>query len=203
MPVAVDITGKKFARLTAVARVKGRGWRLQCKCGNEIVSQVGPVNAGKIKSCGCLRSEVEKGLSSHALYVRWAGMIQRCENPNHVAYPRYGGKGVKVCERWHKFEHFLADMGEAPEGMTLDRFPNSEGDYEPSNCRWATPGEQNRNTERNVWVTVGGETLTTRDWEIRKGVNKGAFQRRVNLGWPLEKVVTEPIQPGKALERRV
>lgn len=78
-------------------------------------------------------------------YVTWSHMIQRCTNPKRPAYARYGGRGITVCDRWLKFENFLADMGERPDGKTLDRFPNNKGNYEPGNCRWATVTEQNQN----------------------------------------------------------
>ena len=87
------------------------------------------------------------GLSDRSTYYSWRGMVQRCTNPARRDYPRYGGRGITVCERWLDFRDFLADMGERPEGRTLDRIDN-EGNYEPSNCRWATPEEQMANTRR-------------------------------------------------------
>ena len=88
------------------------------------------------------------GMSNTGTYLSWRGAKQRCTNPNAASYPRYGGRGIEICSRWiHSFANFLEDMGERPEGMSLDRI-NNDGNYEPSNCRWATPSEQNRNQRK-------------------------------------------------------
>lgn len=141
-------------------------------------------------------------VTKHPLYVLWAGMIARCENPNHVGYKNYGGRGIKVCERWRmSFENFLEDMGERPPGTTLDREDGNK-DYEPGNCAWKTTAEQSRNTKRNVYIEVGGVRKTLRDWEIDSGVKRGAYQRRIDLGWDPVAAVTLPLQPGKPLRTR-
>ena len=138
----------------------------------------------------------------HPLYTRWSGMRARCNNPKHVAYHNYGGKGVTVCERWNDFGLFVADMGMPPTELhTLDR-KKSSGPYEPENCRWATPGEQSRNTCRNNVIRIGCISLTVRDWEIRNGVGRGTYQRRIDLGWDGADAVTQPVQAGKSLSRR-
>ena len=82
------------------------------------------------------------------MYNAWVTMRQRCNNPNSVDYPNYGGRGITVCDRWNTFRLFLEDMGERPEGHTLDRYPDNDGNYEPSNCRWATPSQQNFNKRK-------------------------------------------------------
>lgn len=216
MSGAINLSGDKYGRLTVISKaphrlvsgVKRTVWNCVCECGGHIAVTTNSLRRGNTKSCGCQKRDATvarnttHGNSKHPLYQRWAGMVQRCNNPNHIGYKNYGAKGVKVCESWLKFENFLADMGEPKPGESLDRYPNAGGNYEPGNCRWATAAEQSRNTNRNVIVTVDGKSMTVRDWEIEKGVNRGAFQRRVDLGWPLERVVTEPIQPGKALEDR-
>lgn len=112
----------------------------------------------------------------------WRGMIDRCNNPQHKNYHRYGGRGIKVCERWLTFKNFLEDMGERPEGMTLDRI-NNDGDYEPSNCRWATPKEQAQNTSTNVNITINGETHCLTEWSRISGINCKTLRRRLQNGW--------------------
>jgi hypothetical protein len=134
---------------------KGHYYSLfKCSCGGEKVLEKGNVAAGKIVSCGCFKRQkmrAEKlthGLTRTPAYRSWAQMKTRCENPNYKEFYYYGGRGIKICERWNSFENFLADMGSRPEGKTLDRI-NGNGNYEPGNCRWATPLEQSRNRRKS------------------------------------------------------
>lgn len=112
------------------------------------------VGLASIKLFGRTRPEIDREQHGHshtsthppsATYNSWAGMLRRCTDPKATGYEDYGGRGIKVCERWRSFTAFLEDMGERPEGKTLDRFPDKDGNYEPGNCRWATVTEQNRN----------------------------------------------------------
>ncbi len=161
----LDLTGDIFSRLTVV-RAIGRNkhnqimWLCRCECGNEATVSTNGLRSGNHRSCGCFQREVaSKGGTSRIVhghnrsntaaptptYVSWMGMIQRCTNTKNPKYPEYGGRGIKVCERWRTFENFLADMGERPEGTTIDRYPNNDGNYESGNCRWATPSQQAAN----------------------------------------------------------
>lgn len=132
-------------------------YECRCACGNEVVAYKSMIVNGRQKSCGCLKREriiaasTVHGLHQHPLYHTWKNMWQRCTNPNNPKYPRWGGRGITVCERWRSFENFLADVGERPPGMTLDRRDNN-GNYDPDNWRWATPAEQAANT-RNLKLT--------------------------------------------------
>lgn len=127
-------------------------------------------------------------------YYAWTSMIQRCENPAKKSYPRYGGRGIRVCERWRVFENFLADMGEAPEGFSLDRIDN-DGNYEPQNCRWASTAEQNRNRSITRRITAFGKTQCLAEWAREVGINEDALRFRLKRGLPPEVAFTMPITP--------
>lgn len=152
-------TPVRLTRVTPVGTRPHKGL-FRCYCGNEFVAFEDNVRRGHTRSCGCLQSKLTKarnaanarhghfaGNKPSPTYKSWQAMIARCTNPNHPAYHNYyHGTGITVCERWlNSFEAFLADMGERPEGRTLDRWPNNAGNYEPGNCRWATASEQSLN----------------------------------------------------------
>lgn len=159
MPRVRDLTGIRFGRLTAMETVgpirpgcTNYGWRCRCECGTIVVVAGGHLTDGGTQSCGCLVRERtgarfrKHGLRKHPIYHIWNGMKNRCLNPRASDYPRYGGRGIRICESWLRdFTAFLADVGERPSLVhTLDRIDNN-GDYEPGNVRWATPKEQRHN----------------------------------------------------------
>lgn len=119
----------------------------------------------------------------------WDCMISRCTRKSVNSYERYGGRGIAVCERWLSFANFLSDMGERPNGMTLDRYPDRDGNYEPGNCRWATYKEQARGRSSNVLLTHNGETKPLRAWADECGVHPGTLERRIQKGWPAERAL--------------
>lgn len=154
----LDLTGERFGRLIVLRDVGryngGVLWLCECDCGRLIRVASGKLREGVTKSCGCWRRDnmikMNKERSTHGMfntpiYRTWNAMLQRCENPNNTAYKWYGERGIFVCERWHKFENFLEDMGPRPEGKSIDRWPDNEGNYELGNCRWATSKEQVNN----------------------------------------------------------
>jgi hypothetical protein len=124
-------------------------------------------------------------------YITWSGMHMRCGNPKNISYRYYGGKGVKVCERWNSFENFYADMGPRPEGMTLDRIDPAK-DYEPGNCRWATPAQQNRNSSIAKHITIGDRTQCIADWLSEAGVARSTYNQRIRFNWSQVSALTTP-----------
>ncbi len=150
-----------------------------------------------IKSKGRKRTTHSHGKNGSSLtYRSWIAMKSRCCNPNHADFPRWGGAGITVCERWrHSFEAFLADMGERPSKRhSIDRTDNSRG-YEPGNCRWATGQEQQRNTRQNHLITFNGETKCLIQWATELSMSPEVLSSRLKRGWPLQRAMTEPCHP--------
>lgn len=157
----LDLIGKRFGKL--VVKEKGpyvsgtTRWLCVCDCGTEKFVGSQNLRNGSTKSCGCFRkqhlreSRTIHGYTKTRTYRSWSQMKNRCGNPNYINYSSYGGRGIKVCERWENFENFLEDMGERPLGKSLDRI-DVDGDYEPNNCRWATLEEQAQNKRKTRLV---------------------------------------------------
>lgn len=149
----IDLTGHKYGRLTVIKfieRDKKRRltlWLCRCECDKEITVPSNSLRTGNTTSCGCFQREIagklsfKHGMGTSREYASWEAMKQRCLNPNNAGYSDYGGRGITVCERWMEFENFYADMGPRPGKRSLDR-ENNNGNYEPTNCRWATPKQQ-------------------------------------------------------------
>ena len=121
-------------------------------------------------------------------YWIWQRMKQRCYDKNVAEFSHYGGRGIKVCERWHLFDNFYADMGKRPKGLTIERSDNDK-DYSPDNCRWAARREQVMNRKMTRWITHEGVTLCMTDWARKCGISKSRLHFRLNAGWPLERAL--------------
>lgn len=191
---ALDVTGQRFGRLVAIERDRSSGgrhtkWLFRCDCGAHVSIFLDAVRSGRTTSCGCFRTELIRARSlTHGHHVgrrtsrtlkSYRHAKSRCMNPNDPKYPVYGGRGVTMCQRWvDSFEEFLADMGECPPGLTLDRI-DVNGNYEPRNCRWATAATQVRNKTTNVFVEHQGETMILKDFAARIGVNYKSLHARI------------------------
>lgn len=203
-----ELAGQKFGRLRVLS-LKGflaykdsrqAVWICICDCKNRKLVRSSKLLSGGTKSCGCLRREAvaakntTHGGSYSKTFICWQAMLRRCSNPNIPEWPRYGGRGITVCERWKKFENFREDMGERPSlNHSLDRFPDNDGNYDKSNCRWATYSQQNRNRRSNHNLTIGDRTMTITEWSEHSGVSKNTITGRLNLGWCIEKAVFHPV----------
>lgn len=189
--------------LREVARKNGvRRMLVACDCGNEteVPRRYLTSPNRKTLSCGCWSKEQtgkrawRHGLSNTTYQAIWSSMMARCYNPRNISYPLYGGRGIAVCERWHSLVSFASDMGERPSSShSLDRIDNS-GNYEPSNCRWATKREQAQNTRRNVLVAWKGEMLPAVVVAQIVGIKPCTLRSRIKKGWSFHDAVTRPVQ---------
>lgn len=205
-----DITGLRFNNLTAVRfdhrdeRVKGgqHYWLFRCDCGNEVVLRKNSVTSNNTTCCAdCSRKRKALVNTKHGgvgtrLYREWSGIIQRCTNPNDTSWERYGAKGITVCEEWKRFEPFKewAMSNGYNDTLTIDRI-NSNGNYEPSNCRWASVREQANNKQGTLWIEYGGERLQLSYWADRLRIPYHTLYDRLHrYGWSVERAFTEPIR---------
>lgn len=195
------LVGEKFGRLTVLlldsVADSHRFWKCVCDCGGKITKREDQLKR-RFPSCGCYRREkqikrlLKHGQSRTRTYGLWRSMKARCLNPHGKAIKTYGMRGITVCDRWLKFENFIADMGECPEGMELDRINNDKG-YSPENCRWATRAEQQRNKTNTVNITHQGRTQCAKDWSTELGIHYATLLHRLKHGWTVEDAFT--IQP--------
>jgi hypothetical protein len=209
MPKAVDLSGQVFGKLTAVTETTKRKnsfvvWLCECACGNSVEVTSNNLRKGKTKSCGCLIGDVliarntTHGMSGTPEHLAWTCMNARCYNPNTIWYKRYGGRGISVCDRWRtSFENFFNDVGRKPTVKhSLDRIDNN-GNYEPSNCRWATATEQALNRDVGTRITVDGVMDTMSGWSLRLGGSRCLIRRRIQAGMRPEDAVKTPIAINK------
>lgn len=183
----IDLTGQTFGKLTVIARAENIGkqtaWRCRCSCGNECIVAGGDLKRRQKTCRSC--SQTKHGMSKTPIYKDWTGMIKRCENPNTRFYDRYGGRGIKVCERWHDFQNFYADVSILPhfgeKGYSLERRDN-DGDYCPENCCWATKKQQANNRGNNIKVKYKGEEMTLMEAAEHSEMNYFVLLARYHKG---------------------
>lgn len=204
----IDETGKRYGRLTVLRwddthpGSSASKWTCLCDCGTVTYAAGTSLRTGNTRSCGCLRRETARtrnrihGMTTTRVYQVWKRMLSRCTNSNLKDYVNYGGRGIKVCERWRgSFENFCADMGEPPSDKhSIDRIDNN-GNYEPDNCRWATQIEQRNNTRANRFITYRGETRTLAEWARHSGITQPTLKKRLNSGLPLDEVFDPKPRP--------
>jgi hypothetical protein len=207
----LEVIGKTFNYVTVVADAgerKGRAplYVCRCVCGSEFLSTGPAVASGNKKSCGCKRGAAQVGrkrpemaernkmMAKHGDYQSktyhvWNHMHQRCSNPNSKHYHRYGGRGIRVCDRWKDYTNFLADMGPVPDGMSIERLDNELG-YSPENCVWADMKAQANNRSTNVLVTHDGQTMTVAQWAEKTGLERKTLEYRIRVGWDAARALT-------------
>ena len=209
MPSSAVPVGETFNRFTVLADAgvvgRYRFWRCRCACGAIKNIRGSNVRNGRTQSCGCVkRAKIRERSLKHGMAARgarrtpeyraWCAILQRCINPQNRAYPRYGGRGIRVCDKWLDFDAFLADMGPRPSAeYSIDRKDNN-GPYDKDNCVWATREEQQRNRRVNVVLEFNGKRQTVVEWATEVGLLPSTLYSRLRLGWSAERALTTGVK---------
>lgn len=204
-----DLSGVRSGKLSVVSLSEKRSgkamyWNCICDCGERCLVRSIKIVSGWTTSCGCIQFDAESreaarvkatkhGGSYTKEYRTWDAMRRRCNDPKHPQYPDYGGRGIKVCQEWGKFENFIAAMGAAPKGMSIDRI-NNDGNYEPANCRWATKMTQANNKRNTTYVKYKGRMVPVAELARIGGMNRTAVKQRIAYGWSAEDAISTPIR---------
>jgi hypothetical protein len=203
---AENLTGHRFHRLTVLGFAGRDKWRVgkwwcECECGNITKLAASDLRSEHSQSCGCLQRELladkqrTHGRSQDSVYSIWCGMIVRCYSPNYIDFAHYGGRGITVCDRWrNSFVAFLEDMHERPSPKHSVERQDTNGNYEPDNCIWATSKEQNNNKRNNRLITLHGVTRTVTQWAEELGCSSKTLFARIYLGWDDKAVLTIPVK---------
>lgn len=208
MSAVIDLTGQKFGVLRVLSRISSRSGRAcfscQCECGNKIDVVGQHLRRGAVTSCGCKKVErakknainfVTHGKTNSPEFRTWTQMISRCTNKNDYRYPRYGGRGITVDERWlESFEAFLEDVGRRPNPTDeLDRIEN-DGNYEPGNVRWVSAKVNCNNRSSNRLITYNGRTQSMTLWAEEMGLEPATLRVRLESNWGVERALTQPVR---------
>lgn len=201
----IDLVGQRFGKLLVlklydINKWRNSVWLCRCDCGQIKTIQHSHLKSGAIVSCGCFNMEKSlkhghaKNGKSSKIYMAWDAMHQRCTNSKTENFNRYGGRGIRVCVRWKKFENFLKDMGEPPtQQHSINRIDN-DGNYCKSNCEWALPKRQARNKRNNRLITYGGKTQCLIEWAEEFNIHERTIAYRLDQGWPIDRVFTQPVR---------
>lgn len=203
MGKAIDLTGKKFGKLTVIKldhikRYVGCTkyfWLCKCECGNFCITSQNQLSRGKTKSCGCLQKEyfsIKHNLRFSKLYITWENIKKRCYNKKSSRYKWYGEKGIIVCNEWKDDFKAFYDWAMAngyKEGLTIDRI-DVNGNYEPSNCRWVDWKTQQQNKNSNIYLTYNNQTKCITEWARIFNINRATLQWRIKKGWEVQEALT-------------
>lgn len=201
-PRVRNLSGQRFGRLLAIGPIARRKnghtvYLCGCDCGHERRVTCSNLKSGHSTSCGCYQLEMVSaansthGRSKTKLYSVWMQMRQRCYLKSAHNYKWYGGRGIKVCERWASFENFVSDMGSCPPGYSIDRI-DVDGDYEPSNCRWVSSYAQAQNTRQVRLVSFNGQTQSISEWERDLGWSPDTLGKRLRRGMSVSDAMRTP-----------
>lgn len=218
--------GQVFGKLTVIkfdhikeyityrGKINHYYYKCRCECGNIKIAQKNSLINGATKSCGCLvgrkvklKDNIPHNLRNTRIHRIWYVMKYRCDNKNYTSYKDYGGRGIKVCNEWKNFKngfinfHDWAMENGYKEDLSIDRI-NVNGNYEPSNCRWATDKQQGRNKRSRRDITYKGETKCVSEWAEITGINYSVVLRRLQYGWSVEKALTTPVINRKKVSKK-
>lgn len=199
MPKIKDLTNNRYGHLTVLKMNEERGphnkvmCTCRCDCGNEIVVMSNSLQQGKTVSCGCRMQMITHNMTGTRIYKIWAGIKNRCDNPNEPAYKDYGGRGITYCNEWKEFSSFYEWANESgyEDNLTIDRI-DVDGNYEPVNCRWATCKEQNNNRRNNIYIEYDNEVITLKQLSEITDINYNTLLKRYNKGDRNESLVRKP-----------
>lgn len=201
MGEALNLIGQKYGRLKIIEKLKTRDkhkkvvWKCLCDCGNFTEVNTKNIRTGNTASCGCLKTEKTTihGMTNSRAFSTWSGMRTRCLNKNSDSYSKYGARGIKIDKAWNTFIGFYKDMGDPPDGMSLDRIDNDKG-YSKENCRWATPYTQAVNRKSTRFITYNKITKSISDWARATGIRIDTLHYRFASGWSIQKALTTPVK---------
>ena len=199
-----NLPGKKFGLLEVKEATEQRAsdgcimWLCKCDCGNTNIVSTNDLNTGNTRSCGCMGKD--HGMSGTRFYNIWRSIKDKCDNPNHNSYSRYGGRGIGYCSRWSQFKAFMADMLDSykihrkeHDTTQIERI-NNDGGYCPENCKWATRKEQGRNTRKNRMLEFRDEKKPMSQWAEELGINYSTLNKRINgMNWSTKKALSTPV----------